>query len=103
MIVNLKLSVETVKRLGDKAAREGQTLEGLLQNLAEHEAGASRNAKPSDVEPEDDEDRPWRGLFVLDYPREEIFAVEHEVNVNALPPLPAEIRIDARRMADESE
>ncbi|HWY85179.1 MAG TPA: hypothetical protein VNX28_00565 [Gemmataceae bacterium] len=103
MIVNLKLSVETVKRLGDKAVREGQTLEGLLQNLAEHEAGASSNAKPSDAGPEDDEERPWRGLFVLDYPREEIFAVEHEVNVNALPPLPAEIRIDARRMADESE
>ncbi len=89
MIVNLKLSVETDKRLGDKAAREGQSLEGLLENLAEHEAKLSGNGKSASDEPQEDEGRPWRGVFVLEYPRQEIFSVEHEVNVNALPPLPA--------------
>jgi hypothetical protein len=103
MIVNLKLSAETTKRLSDKAFREGQTLEGLLENLAEQEAGAPSNGKSADVDPPEDDERPWRGVFLLDYPRQEIFAAEHEVNVNALPPLPAEVRIDARRMADESE
>ena len=90
MIVNLKLSVETAKRLGDKAAREGQSLEGLLENLAEHEAEVSGNGKSTDAESKEDEERPWRGVFVLDYPRQEIFTVEHEVNVSALPPLPAD-------------
>jgi len=103
MNVNLKLSVETAKRLSDKAIREGQTLEGFLENLAEHEALVPSNGKSADADRPEDEERPWRGVFVLDYPRQEIFAAEHEVNVNTLPSLPAEVRIDARRMADESE
>lgn len=101
MIVNLNLSAETAKRLSDKALREGQTLEGLLQDLAEHEA--SSNGGSATPEPQADEERPWRGVFVLDYPRQEIFRTEQEVNVNALPPLPPEIVIDPRRLADDSE
>jgi hypothetical protein len=103
MIVNLNISAETAKRLGNKAAQEGQSLEGFLENLAEHEAGASNNGKSTEPDTQDDEERPWRGVFVLDYPRQEIFAAQHDVNVNALPPLPVDVRIDARRMADESE
>jgi hypothetical protein len=103
MIVNVSLSAEAVKRLSDKAAREGQTLEGLLQDLAEHEAEASTNGSSAASEPERDEKRPWRGVFVLDYPRREIFTAEQEVNVNALPSLPPEIVIDPRRLADDSE
>jgi hypothetical protein len=100
MIVNLNLSAETAKRLSDKAAREGQTLEGLLQDLAEHEASGNGSSTP---EPQGNEERPWRGVFVLDYPRREIFRAEQEVNVNTLPPLPPEIVIDPRRLADDSE
>lgn len=103
MDVNLKLSPEAAKRLSEKAAQEGQTLERLLENLAEHEAGVSSNGKSAEAESPENEERPWRGVFVLDYPRQNIFTVEHEVNVSALPPLPAEIRIDARRLADESQ
>jgi hypothetical protein len=103
MIVNLELSAETAKRLSDKAAREGQTLEGLLGNLAEHEAELSGNGQSAGAESPDAEARPWRGVFVLDYARRELCTMAHEVNVNALPSLPAEVQIDARRMADESE
>jgi hypothetical protein len=103
MIVNLQLSIETATRLGEKAARKGQTLETLLVNLADHEAEESSNVQSSDAEPHEVGERPWRGVFVLDYPRQEIFAVEREVNINALPPLPTEVQIDLRRLADESE
>jgi hypothetical protein len=69
--------------------------------LAEHEA--SSNGSCATPEPEGGEEQPWRGVFVLDYPRREIFRAEQEVNVNALPPLPPEIVIDPRRLVDDSE
>jgi hypothetical protein len=103
MIVNVHLSAETAKRLSNKAAREGQTLEGLLRDLAEQEADTSTNGSSAAAEPEWDEERPWRGVFVLDYPRPEVFTAEQEVNVGALLPLPPEIVIDPRRLADDSE
>jgi hypothetical protein len=85
MIVNLELSAETAKRLSDKAARDGQTLEGLLGSLAEHEAESSSNGQSAGAESPETEERPWRGVFVLDYARHELCTMAHEVNVNTLP------------------
>lgn len=103
MIVNLNLSAETAKRLSDKAARDGRTLEGFLRDLAEHEADASANGNGAVRDSEAEEERPWRGVFALDYPQREIFKAEQEVITNALPPLPPQIMIDPRRLADDSE
>jgi hypothetical protein len=100
MIVNLKLSVEIVNRLSAKAAQAGQTLEGLLEHLAEQEAGLASKGQADAAQSPGDEGRPWRGTFVLDYPRQDVFAITQEVNVNVLPPLPRDVRIDPRRLAD---
>jgi len=100
MIVMLNLSAETAKRLGDRAAREGKTLKVLLQDLAEQEASDSGGSCPKAQE---DEERPWRGVFVLDYPQRELLTAEREVNVNALPSLPPEMLIDLERLADDSK
>ena len=103
MLLLILTTIRLKNSLRKALLRKGQTLEALLENLAEDEAEVSGNGKSTDAESKVNEERPWRGVFALDYPRQEIFTVEHEVNVNALPPLPAEVRIDARRMADESE
>jgi hypothetical protein len=96
MIVNLNLSAETAKRLSDKAAQEGHTLEDLLQDLAEHEANSSANGRSAVGNSLENEERPWRGVFVLDYPHPETVKIQQEVNINTLPALPAEIVIDPR-------
>jgi hypothetical protein len=103
MIVNVNLSAETAQRLSDKAAREGQTLEGLLHDLAEHETQVPGNGSSAEREPQADEERPWRGVFVLDYPRQEVFKAQRDINVSSLPSLPPEVVIDPRRLTDDSE
>jgi len=57
--VNLNLSLETAKRLADKAAQEGHILEPFLENLAELDAGASNNGTSAEAELQEKEERPW--------------------------------------------
>jgi hypothetical protein len=79
MTVTLHLSPETVRRLRDQAAQNGQTLEAYLEELAEKSAGASGEAE--DRTPEDwvAEWRSWmashrRLSTVADDSRESIYA-----------------------------
>jgi hypothetical protein len=103
IIVSVNLSTETARRLSERAAREGQTLEGLLHELAVQEALGSGNGNRATDELQADDERPWRGILVLDYAPKQIFKTEREVNVCALPSLPPEVIIDPRRLTDDSE
>jgi hypothetical protein len=103
MIVHINLPPETAQRLSERAAREGQTLEAFLRNLAEQEAEARANGGSPRPEAEEDEGRPWRGVFVLEYPREELFRTERDLNVNRLPELPPAFVLDPRRLVDADE
>jgi hypothetical protein len=42
-------------------------------------------------------------VFVLDYPREELFRTEREVNVGQLPEPASAFVLDPRRLADADE
>jgi hypothetical protein len=101
MIVHVNLPQETARRLTERAAREGQTLEVFLRRLAEYEAGTDGGSPTP--EDEEDEGRPWRGVLALDYPREELFRTEREVDVNQLPDLPPTFVLDPRRLIDDDE
>jgi hypothetical protein len=103
MMVHLTLPPETARRLSERAAREGQTLEAFLRNLAEQEAAAPINGGPSVPEAEEDESRPWRGVFAPDYPREDLFRTAREVLVDRLPELPPAFVLDPRRLADADD
>jgi hypothetical protein len=102
MIVHVNLPPELARRLSERAAREGQTLEAFLRTLAEQEAEAQSNGGPPIPEAEEDS-RPWRGVFAPDYPREELFRTEREVNISQLPELPSAFISGMRRLADADE
>jgi hypothetical protein len=55
MTVTLNLSPEIARRLQDKAAQSGQTLQAYLERLAEHDAGGSKGpaALPPDLADEE--------------------------------------------------
>jgi hypothetical protein len=74
MIVTLNLSPETAQRLREKAAQAGQSLEAFLQRLAESQSNGTSAGTPALPEPEDDDERPWRGVCVLPRPRRELFS-----------------------------
>jgi hypothetical protein len=74
MIVTLDLSPETAHRLREKAAQAGQTLEPFLQRLAEAQANGASPRTPAPFEPEEEDERHWRGVGVLPRPRRELFS-----------------------------
>ena len=91
MNVTVTLSSETAKRLSELATREGHTLESLLGNLAEHEAESCSIEDAPAEESITDEERPWRGVFILDYSQREIFRAKKVVKTKDLLSLPPEI------------
>ncbi len=101
MIVHVHLQPETARRLSERAAQEGQTLAAFLGNLAEQQAQANGGTPTPEVE--ETEGRPWRGVFVLNYPQQELFRTEREWTMSQLPSLPPEIVLDPRRLVDEDE
>ncbi len=73
MNVTLDLSPESARRLREKAAREGQTLEAFLGKLAEDLAGAEVKTAALICDDEDEDERPWRGVCVLPRTRRPLF------------------------------
>jgi hypothetical protein len=84
MIVTLNLSPEATQQLLAKAAREGQTLEVFLGQLAEHEAAATAE-DAGQVRDLEDDDSPWRGVCVLRRPRRSLFPDSVTLSVDELP------------------
>ena len=99
MIVSFDLPPETAQRLSERAAQEGQTLETFLRNLAKQQAQVHGGTPDG----EDDEIRPWRGVFVLDYPIQELCHTELALSTNLLPSLPPEVILNPRRLVDDDE
>ncbi len=89
MIVRVHLQPETARRLSEQAVQAGQTLEAFLGNLAEQQAQTNRGT--STAEGEANQGRPWRGVFVLDYPVQELCRTEREWSLSHLPSLPPRV------------
>lgn len=102
MVITLDLPAEIAQTLQRRAAREGRTLEAVLHDLAAQEARTETQAAPPEkADAEEEESCPWRGIFELNYPRSELFRTELTLQVSELPPLPAEIILDLRRITDD--
>jgi len=73
MTVELCLGPEVERQLRRKAAAGGVTLEAYLRAVVERESQVSGDDAPSTTAAGDDEDRPWRGVFILPRPRRAFF------------------------------
>jgi hypothetical protein len=75
MTVELQLGPEVESRLRRKAAAGGQSLEAYLCAVVERESTPlGGDSPPATSSAENDEERPWRGVFVLPRLRRALFS-----------------------------
>ena len=86
MTVELHLGPEVESRLRRKATAGGLSLEAYLCAVVERESHTLAGDGPSaSASAEDDQDRPWRGVFILPRSRRALFAPTAESPALALP------------------
>lgn len=75
MTVELQLGPEVESRLRRKAAAGGQSLEAYLCAVVERESKTlGGDGPPATSSAENDEERPWRGVFILPRLRRALFS-----------------------------
>lgn len=84
MTVELSLGPEVERRLRCKAAAGGLTLEAYLRAVVERASQTPENADAATTA-DDEEDRPWRGVFILPWSRRAMFSPMLEGHALALP------------------
>jgi len=74
--VTIHLEREAQQSLTEKANRGGQTLEIYLQQIVEEHIRSQKASDDSNPPTNEDElvERPWRGVFVPDRPRNALFS-----------------------------
>jgi hypothetical protein len=118
MNVSLSLTPEAERRLSERAAQQGKSLQGFIQDLIEKEASATNGseaalaaqsahapdgglqAKP-DAPDEYDDETPWRGVFAPVHERKPIFTTEMEFRISDLPRRKPHVTISPRWVDDD--
>ena len=119
MNISLTLTQAAEKRLAARAAQEGKTLQELVQDVVEREAltdngselagttspTSDQGAGPSQVEQEtledDDDARPWRGVFAPGHDRKTLFTTEMQFRIDDLPRREPHVTISPRWIDDD--
>jgi plasmid stability protein len=101
--ITIQLEPETERRLQEKAAQAGQSLEELVRQIAREAAGTANGIAPNAAE-EDDEgpgQRPWRGVLAL--PRERAVLFSEALSVDSLPKRPPSANLSWLRDRPDDE
>ena len=113
MNVSLSLTPEAEKRLSERAAQQGKSLQGFLQEIVEKEASVANGAQEAGTEPTgglrgipeaadaDESETPWRGVFAPPRDREILFTAEVEFRIADLPRREPQIAISPRWLDDD--
>jgi hypothetical protein len=118
MNVSLSLTPEAEKRLAARAAQQGKSLQGLIQDIVEMEASAGNDTEvtgaaqsttqlvgelPSqqDVPDDYDDETPWRGVFAPAHERKTIFTTEMQFRIADLPRRKPQVTISPRWVDDD--
>ena len=118
MNVSLSLTPEAEKRLSERAAQQGKSLQGFLQEIVEKEASVANGTQvtvaaqagtepaggpqaAADAPDADESETPWRGVFSLPRDRETLFTAEGEFRIADLPRREPQIAISPRWLDDD--
>jgi len=97
----LALSAEIQRKLTQNAAQAGETVEHYLQRLMEHDACGGKPELSGDDD--QDEARPWRGVFVPGRPRRALFSKSVATGVEGIPRRDAPLNMTWHREAAGDE
>ena len=119
MNVSLSLTPDAEKRLAARAAQQGKSLQGLIQDIVEKEAASVGNGTEvtetaqsttqrvgelplqQDVPDDDDSETPWRGVFAPAHERKTIFTTEMQFRIADLPRREPQVTISPRWVDDD--
>jgi hypothetical protein len=117
MNFSLSLTPEAEKRLSERAAQQGKSLQGFLQEIVEKEASVANGtevtaATQSGTQPGDgpqaapdasdaESEAPWRGVFAAPRDRETFFTAEVEFRIADLPRREPQVAISPRWLDDD--
>ena len=118
MSISLSLTPAAEKALAARAAQEGKTLQGYIQEIVEKEALAGNGSEVARAAPapeqlagqteaqeeivdEDDDARPWRGVFARGRERKTLFTTEMQFRIADLPKREPHVAISPRWIDDD--
>ena len=103
--VTIYLEREAQQSLTEKANRGGQTLEIYLQQIVEQHMRSGVASDDPNLETNQEElvDRPWRGVFVPDRPRNALFSRDVSAAPEQLPRRPPNVNMNWHRQVSNDE
>jgi hypothetical protein len=103
--ITIRLQPEIERRLKEKAKQDGETLESLLERLAEHAAGNGNSPPAAGPETDDEElaERPWRGVFVPPRRRKVLFTHDLAFRPESLPKRQPSLNMSWHRAISDDE
>lgn len=116
MNVSLSLTPEAEKRLSERAAQQGKSLQGFLQEIVDKEASvangiqvtvaaqsepAGRSQAAPDAADAGESETPWRGVFAPPRDRETLFTAEVAFRIADLPRREPQVAISPRWLDDD--
>jgi hypothetical protein len=118
MSISLSLTPAAEKVLAARAAQEGKTLQGYIQEMVEKEASTETDSEiartactpeqiagqaqaEKEIVDEDDDARPWRGVFTPVRERKTLFTTELQFRLADLPKREPHVTISPRWIDDD--
>lgn len=118
MSVSLSLSPAAEKVLSARAAQQGKSLQALIQDIVEKEALTGNSSEDASATPtpervsgqrqaqqeivdEDEDARPWRGVFAPGHERKTLFTTEMQFRITDLPKREPHVSISPRWIDDD--
>lgn len=103
--VTIHVEQETAQCLAEKAKQGGQTLESYLEQLVQHhvQAGVGANDTGEGTDDDDSAERPWRGIFVPQRPRNVLFRKHLPLVGDQLPKRKASLNMNWHRTVSDDE
>jgi hypothetical protein len=110
MTITLQLNPEMEAKLRRLATQAGQTMEGFIGQLLDKESLVANgstlppatapqpDAASDNVQDEEEEERPWRGVFVPPRERQVLFTRELNLEAAALPKREAAVNMGWHRV-----